>query len=177
MVRSVMHWRPCRNFPDYDVSDCGEVRRNANCANQPHRRLRGYIDMDGYIRYAMRDADGVQRAALAHRLVAEAFIGPPPSEHHQVAHRNGSRTLNIPDNLRWALCHENEADREAHGTRPKGQRNPKARLTDDDVRYIRRRYPEIKAARGDVSELDRRFGITRSQVIRIVRREAWRHVA
>lgn len=171
-----MEWRISPTFPDYEVSDCGELRRSSAVANQPNRRLRGYIDADGYLKYGIRDKLGRKTTALSHRLVAEAFIGPAPSPLHQVAHSNGSRILNIPSNLRWALLSENEEDRAIHGTRPTGIRNPKARLTDDDVRAIRKRYREIKEARGKVSELDEQFGITRSQVIRIARGLAWSHV-
>lgn len=172
----LMEWRQCPSFRDYEVSDCGEVRRASHASNQPGRRLRGYIDADGYLQYSIRTDDGVKTHALAHRLVAEAFIGPAPSIEHQVAHNDGSRIHNVPSNLRWALYAENEADRELHGTRPAGMRNPKARITEDDVRYIRRRYREIKLERGRVAELDEQFGIGRSQIIRIARGQAWGHV-
>ncbi len=172
-----MEWRLVPDFPDYEVSECGDLRRADCCQNQPGRRLRGYIDTDGYLRYGVRRSDGTKTHISAHRAVAQAFIGPAPSAEHQVAHNNGSRLFNVPGNLRWALLAENEADRISHGTRPTGKRNPRARLSEEDVRYIRRRYPEIKSNRGDVSELDRMFNITRSQVIRIARRQAWRHVA
>ena len=37
-----------------------------------------------------------------HRLVAKAFLPPPPSdEHTQVMHIDGDRANNRPDNLKW----------------------------------------------------------------------------
>lgn len=172
-----MEWRQCPNWPDYEVSDCGEMRRAGHVANQPGRRLRGFIDVDGYIRFGVRKEDGTKTSVLAHRMVAEAFLGLAPSEDAQVAHNNGSRILNTPENLRWATCLENQQDRAIHNTHPIGSRNPKAKLTDDDVRYIRRRYREIKEQRGDVAELDRKFGMCRTQIIRVARGQAWSHVA
>jgi hypothetical protein len=175
-MRAVLTWRACPGFSDYQVSDCGDVRRAPGAAFQPLRRLRGVIDPDGYVCFGMIHDDGRKRRPKAHQLVARAFIGPPPSPAHEVAHRNGSRLLNTPANLRWSLQIDNEADREAHGTRPKGAANPKAKISDDDVRYIRRRYREIKLARGRVAELDEQFNICRSQIIRIARGQAWSHV-
>lgn len=175
---TIMEWRECPRFPDYEVSECGDVRRKKDAPiHQSGRRLKGVVDPDGYIHYTLRTPSGGSSSATAHRLVAEAFLGPPPSPNHEVAHRNGSRLLNVPSNLRWSTSLQNQRDRIDHGTDPKGQRNGRARITDDDVRYIRRRYRELKLSRQPVAELDRKFGLTRSQIIRIAKREAWRHVA
>lgn len=38
---------------------------------------------------------------LVHRLVAKAFIGPPPLPRSQVNHKNGHKTDNQPTNLEW----------------------------------------------------------------------------
>lgn len=165
-----LEWRVCPRFPGHQVSDCGDLRILGG------RRLRGYINADGYIAYSIKSG-GAKVTVRAHTLVAEAFLGHRPSDRHEIAHRNGSRLLNTPTNLRWALRKENSDDRYRHGTHVKGCRNGRARLTDDDVRFIRSRYREIKDQRGDVSELDRRFGISRSQVCRIAQFKAWAHVA
>lgn len=174
---SQMEWRLCPRFSDYEVSDCGELRRAEHVGNQPGRRLRGVIDADGYIRYGVRKEDGSKSFVLAHRMVAEAFLGLAPSADAQVAHNNGSRLLNTPSNLRWATCLENQQDRSFHDTSPVGGRNPNAKITEDDVRYIRRRYREIKIERGRVAELDERFGLSRGQIIDIARGKSWAHVA
>jgi hypothetical protein len=43
-----------------------------------------------------------------HRLVCEAFHGPPPSEKHIVLHLNEEPTDNRPENLRWGTRKENQ---------------------------------------------------------------------
>lgn len=174
---STMEWRVCARFPTYEVSECGDVRRRLTSEIfQNGRVLKGVIDPDGYIHYTLRTPGGSSSSATAHRLVGEAFLGAPPSPEHQVAHNNGSRLLNTPGNLRWALTGENQRDRNPHGTDPKGVRNGRATITDRDVRYIRSRYFEIKLARGPVVELEKKFGLCRSQITRIARRQAWGHV-
>lgn len=73
---TTMEWRICPRFPDYEVSECGDVRRRAGGRiNQPGRRLQGHIDQDGYVRYTIRRTDGFRSPVPAHILVAEAFIG------------------------------------------------------------------------------------------------------
>jgi DNA invertase Pin-like site-specific DNA recombinase len=54
-----------------------------------------------------------------------------------------------------------------------GIRTPRARLTEDEVREIRRSY-----ANGGVSmrELGEEYGVTRTNIWRIVRRVSWRHL-
>lgn len=173
---TAMTWLPCPGYPDYDVSDCGDVRRSLIVSNQPGRRLRGCIDADGYICFSLRNANGDKHWVRANRIVALAFLGAPPDGAEEVAHNNGSRLLNTPSNLRWASTRSNQHDRREHGTSAAGIRNGRATITDDDVRYIRRRYREIKMARGQVAELDKQFNLTRSTIIRIARGESWSHV-
>ena len=81
-------------------------------------------------------------------------------------------------NLEWKTRAENHADIQIHGTALKGIRNGRAKITDDDVRFIRREYFEIKRdPRRSPSELDEKFGLCRSTIIDIARGKAWRHVA
>lgn len=42
-----------------------------------------------------------------HRLIAEAFIGPPPTTQHEVNHKNGVRCDNRVENLEWVTRREN----------------------------------------------------------------------
>ena len=173
---SEMEWRSCPRAPTYEVSECGDLRV---CADADHRlagkRLKGYITHDGYVAFNVKDT-GKARQLLSHVMVAEAFLGPKPSPQHEVAHGNGSRICNHWLNLRWDTRKGNDEDCELHGTARKGEANGRATITEDEVRYIRRRYGEIKASGGKVSELDDRFGLHRSTIVAIATRKAWRHV-
>lgn len=175
-----MEWRVCDRFPEYEISEWGDLRR---IVAAPHRsvgdRPRGYIDADGYLRYAFKLPDGSKANATAYRLVAEAFIGPAPTEAHEVAHRNGSRACAHYSELRWATRAENHADMLVHGTAPSvGERNPKAKITERDVIEIRREYRAIKNSRGarKVTELEARYGLHRATVISIARGKSWQHI-
>lgn len=168
-----MDWRVAPRFTTFEVSEFGDVRRRGTTS-----RVAGQIDPDGYIRYSLTRDDGVRVTVAAHRLVLETFVGPPPSEKHVSAHGNGSRIYCHHSNLRWATSQDNQDDRTFHGNTPSGTRNPKARITDADVVDIRREYRLIKQ-RGSgrkVSELDKKYGLCRTQVIRIATGQAWSHV-
>jgi len=75
-----------------------------------------------------------------HRLVCEHANGPPPAGLY-AAHCCGNASCVNPYHLRWATPRENQMDRHAHGTiiRPdaRGERNPSAKLTEAQVRWIR----------------------------------------
>lgn len=170
-------WKKCPRFPDHEVSNCGDLRRALRPdVSRNGQYIKGIIDPDGYIRYCIKH-EGSSYNVSAHVLVAEAFIGEKPSPKHQVAHNNGSKKLNTPNNLRWATTLENQNDRLLHGTDTRGVGNGRATITEDDVRFIRKKYFDIKITRGDVSSLDKMFNLTRSQIIRIAKRQAWAHVS
>ena len=175
-----MEWRQCVGYPAYEVSECGDVRRIQNSKTRKSgARLRGFIDIDGYRRYSLLNASGEKcPGIICHRLVAEAFIGPAPSPDHEVAHNNGSRVSCYFRDLRWATRVENDADRQVHDTAPKGERNPRAKITEADVRFIRSEYRAIKhGGEGrSVTELEIKFGLHRATIIDIARGRSWSHI-
>ncbi len=176
---SAMDWRRCAEFPDYEVSESGDVRR---LTSSPTRvagwRLRGFVNSDGYLAYALLDPTGLKRAVTAHVLVATAFLGARPSSAHEVAHDNGSRVECHYRNLRWATRKENHSDIQVHGTALKGVKNGRAKITEQDVTDIRREYVAIKNSRGtrSVAELDVRYGIHRATVLGIAKGKTWKHL-
>lgn len=175
-----MQWRVAAGFPDYEVSEYGDVRRSRDMRTRRAGSLaKCYVNVDGYLAVVLRTA-GEKKAVLVHRLVAQTFIGPAPSPLcNEVAHRNGSRLANHYTNLRWSTRGENHADIQVHGTHLKGMANGNSKITDDDVRVIRREYREIKASGSgrSVAELENRFGLHRATVVKIAMGRAWRHVA
>lgn len=88
--------------------------------------------------YAICHRDG--RNHFASRLVCEDTHGQAPSPGHQAAHGCGNGHLGCVTkrHLRWATPTENKADELMHGTRCRGESAPTAKLTEDQVRAVRR---------------------------------------
>lgn len=168
-----MEWKRAVGFPQYEVSESGDLRRVATGT-----RLKGYINTDGYPEYCIRDVIGRVHHITAHRLVIEAFIGPEPHEKMEVAHKDGSRLNSHKSNLRWATRQSNSDDRNIHGTTIAGENNMHAKITVQDVLDIRREYREIKrpGSGRQVAELDEKYGLCRSTIIRIANGKSWSHI-
>jgi hypothetical protein len=166
-------WRPAAGFQKYEVSSFGRVRRIAAYrTTQVGKLLRFDTDKDGYSIATLSDDACRFRKVKVNRLVCATFHGEPPSSEHVAAHNNGIRSDNGSDNLRWATEAENFADRYLHQTDPTGERNPRAKLTEDDVNLIRSHlmFGEKKAV------LARLFDVTETTIRGIETNRLWRHL-
>ena len=137
-LAAVEHWRPIAECPSYEVSSWGAVRRRGRRAVKP-------TPLHGYMRVCLSEQNR-KLGRTVHRLVAAAFLGPPPFASAMVAHNDGDRTNNRLDNLRWASALENQADRHRHedARRERGEdpRVGEALERDGETRY---RIEEIQS--------------------------------
>jgi hypothetical protein len=182
-ILSTEQWRPIPEWEGvYDVSDQGRVKSLARVIHQTSRWGKpmtrrwaetilkpARVGSGGYLAVSLWIARS-QLVARVSRLVLLAFVGPPPSPECQAAHGNGDKDDNRLVNLRWATPMQNSADQVMHGTDPVGERNPAARISAMQADEIRRVYQQggIKQV-----ELAARFGLTQTQISRIVRNESW----
>lgn len=154
----------------YQVSDLGNIRRT--------REMRhGTLPAWGLIRcrpnnhgYLMFNTtlDGRPLNVALHRIVMETFVGPCP-EGLQVAHLNGRRDDPRLTNLAYVTAAENNNHKLAHGTTQRGEQNPAAKITADDVR-------DIRASKAPYPVLSAKYGLTRCHISDIRRGAAWRHI-
>ena len=117
--------------------------------------------------------NGRRTCKTVHRLVALAFHGDKRNALHcEVAHLDNDRTNARADNLKWVSKVENRSHRILHGTDDRGEKNHFAKLTEDDVREIRKR-----AAAGEgCTALGRAFGVHEKTIRNIRDKKKWRHV-
>ena len=116
---------------DYEITAEGLVinKRNGHVLKpQPNGK--------GYLRVVL----GGKRY-FVHRLVAEKFI-PNPEEKEQVNHIDGNKLNNRASNLEWVTNTENRKHAVEHGLHMSGEDCPWAKLTKNDVLFIRA-HPEI----------------------------------
>ena len=143
-TRAAEEWKPVVGWEGvYDVSSWGRVYsrpRTVQRYGRPMlikgRYLSLYVGNHGYP-VANLTRDGVSVKHLVHRLVCRAFHGAPSNELAEVGHRNGKRTDAHARNLRWVTRLENEADKILHRTRPQGEGHYAAKLSDDEVLWIK----------------------------------------
>ncbi len=109
---------------------------------------------------------------FVHRIVLEAFVGPRPLG-MVVCHEDGNPVNNRLTNLRWGTRKENEADKERHGRRRHGEKHQNSKITEEDVREIRRAWANREMTQKKLGE---KFGLTRTGVQSIVKGQTWRHV-
>jgi hypothetical protein len=172
-------WRSVPGYEGvYEVSNLGRVAscfRQTPCSRHgtrtyPRRVLKLRPTSGGYVRAGLAYG-GTTRTLLVHRLVAMAFLGPPP-EGMEVCHNNGQRADNRATNLRWDTRVNNHADMAAHGTAMRGERQHQAKLTEDKVRHIRRSYAEGVSR----AALAKQHGVAWSTIQAVTARRNWRHV-
>jgi len=159
-MKHVTLWKPIKEFPDYEISEFGIVRR-----------LDGKIMLQFmspvYAKVTLtRDKKHYSRSI--HRLVALAFLGKPPTEKHHAAHIDGHSWNNHYSNLKWCTASENQNDRIKHGTMYTP--NYRRRLTRKDAFEI---YHSLET----ISALADKYGVSMRHVQNIRSGKKWKSVA
>jgi AraC-like DNA-binding protein len=138
------------------------VRKRLNDAGVPIRHTTpigrsASIDSGGYARWG---------STRVHRIVAEAWYGPPPTPRHHVNHKDGDKLNNHPDNLEWVTPTENYVHAMRIGL-------VKSLFSDDQVRAIR--YLRARGVR--VIDVAAAVGLTdNGKISRVANRVSYAHV-
>ena len=157
-----IEYRPSLTHPEYLAGSDGSI------IGKSGRLLRLQLNPKGYLSFqAQVDGRGVR--AYAHIAVCEAFQGGRP-EGKEVAHLNGDAGDNRPDNLAWKTRAENHADKRGHGTHVQGEAIGWAKLTEADVREIR------KLDHLPTTIVGRMYNVTPASITHIRSGRNWKHV-
>jgi hypothetical protein len=167
-------WKPVVEFPQhYEVSSFGNVKSvhayhpsNVGRIRKPQHDKRGYVvfllsvNSKPYLRYA-------------HRLVAEAFLGPI-GEGMEVNHKDGDKGNPQLSNLEIVSRSENRA----HSYRVLGvapnravETNGNASLSWAKVDAIRAEYA---AGGSSYLKLSRAFGVSKTAIANVLKKRCWR---
>ena len=137
-----------------------------------------HMDTNCWVWTAARDPKGYGhlwhhgRLEGSHRLSLSFVLGRMPEPF--ALHACDNPACVRPDHLSEGTRSRNgkEAYNRGLNPRPIGRENGRAKLTESDVREIRRRYGEGET---QVS-LGSHYGLDNAHISRIVRRKAWAHV-
>ena len=162
-----VEWMPIPGLPGYEACRSGLIRCVISRRGSHLGVLKATKHHKGYARHGISSQDGRRVTKLAHYLVAQTFLGDPkPGQ--VVNHKNGIKGDNRADNLEWATLAENTslAWRTGLCTPAKGESNGSAKLTSAIAM-------EIRESNASSASLAARFGVSKVQVNKIKRKEAW----
>ena len=153
-------WKDIPSAPGYKASSDGKIR------GLRVDELRPSLDKDGYETIGVY-CGGKGKTVKVHRLVCEAFHGPPPLSKPMVAHLDGNPSNNRPCNLIWADARENSRHAQQHGTHPQGEDSAVAKLSEQQV-------VEIWLSAYSSRRLARKFGVSLGAITSIRGGKAWK---
>lgn len=158
-----IEWRPVPRYDGYSVSTCGQMIG-------PRGLMRPMSAEKGHL-YVLTRRPGVPRKLFVHRAVLLAFEGAPPPGKPFALHRDDDPRNNDLGNLYWGSFQDNADDCVRNGRRPRGSVSVSAKLSEGQVREIRRRRP-AETLRALASE----FGVSHTAVRRACVGTNWRHL-
>lgn len=136
------------------------------------RYLKPCLNQTGY--YAISLSDGIKKSSyLLHRLIALTYI-PKVDGKDFINHIDGVKTNNKISNLEWCTRSENVLHAEAHGLmrHPKGEDSGTSKVTEEQVREIRRRFSEGEFC----YKIAEDFPLGKSAVNYIANGTTWKHL-
>ena len=113
-----MSWVTITDFPNYEVSDAGEVRNSVT-----GKILKNAVDKDGYHVITLSLGSRKEKKTVkVHRLVAICHISNPENK-PQVDHLDRDKTNNDATNLQWVSNTENQQNKGFYSHKAIGDRH------------------------------------------------------
>lgn len=169
----------------YEVSNLARVRRVGRAAMVGNGRGGGArlgrviatLNHRGGYKAVQLWKDGNMQRPLLHCVVADAFLGRRPLG-KEVNHIDGNKGHNEHTNLEYVTRSENMLHAYATGLRvpgqlPTGESHHGSKLSDEQVREIRRLYDPGKHG---TPRLAKTFCVDRTTIRAIVRGETWKEL-
>ncbi len=154
-------------YPGLVISDDGRIQGPSGQWLKPCPDSGGYM----FITHCS-GSRATQKRRRVHIIVCTVFHGHRPFLGAVAAHRDGDKSNNSAANLRWTTHAENNGpDKDLQGRTARGGRNASAKLTEDDVRELRRDWSEgVWATKKEAAAY---FGVTDVLIGKVLRGEVW----
>lgn len=184
MMRNNEEFRPVPGYEGrYEISNLGRVkslprmtRHSEGRTKKVPGRFLAQAPSKGYLTVRLYREQGAGITNLVHRILAMAFISAPPFDGAHVNHIDGNRLNNEASNLEWCTHLQNTRHAISIGLfKPKGQDASRAKLTNEQVLEIRRRYKPFDPVNGG-KPLAKEFGVSNALIGNIAARRYWTHI-
>lgn len=172
-------WKDIEGYEGfYQISNLGRVKSLGGWCGTAKRKEKirsTSLTHDGYVKVRLVH-QGKDKTVRVHRLVAEAFI-PNPESKDTVNHIDGNKKNNAVSNLEWVDRTEQMLHAYNLGLKSSrvGSQNSNAKLTDEQVREIRKSYVPYSKEFGTVT-LAKKYGVTNRVIGLIVKNETYKNV-
>lgn len=168
-----LDFRPVVDVQGYMISNDGQVLSLKK--KRPFLR-RSFVDSGprgGWLSVKLSENNKCKNYAV-HRLVASAWIGPPPTKKHCINHKNGIKIDNRMQNLEWVTHKENmqHAYRVLYPGSHRGQQNGRSKLSNENVLEIRNLRKNGMLLK-DVAKI---YKVSLSVIARICNKYSWSHL-
>ena len=151
----------------YYVSKNGEIY-----SNKLKRLLSISVDKDGYERVNVVTKQGKRKLSVG-KIILATFKGYPPKSmiDPTVEHKDGVRNNNKIFNLEWLERAENSSRRRIT---PKGEKNPKNKLSPSEVHEICTLLQDKSTSLFDIAQ---QYNVSKDDIRDIKRRRIWKDIS
>ena len=154
----------------YQISTYGRVKSSQN---GKVKILKPCLNTKGYLCVFLFKNKN-RKIFTIHQLVADAFI-PNPDNKPEVDHKFNNKFDNYFENLRRVTSSENKKYAYETGAKKSGQEHQQAKLTNEQVRWIRKNYIPGDSEFGQ-GALAKNFDMSQSAISFIISGRSYKHV-
>ena len=162
----MVQWKKVKDYPNYSVSEDGQVR------NDVTENIMSQSLVGGYPMIGLRNQEG-RKMLYVHRLVATAFLSNPEN-YPECNHINAIKQDNRVENLEWCTREWNMRHAWDNGLMRahRGASAWNSKITEEQVLQIR----ELRSQGLTLMKLKDMFNIGLTAVYNIVKRKTWSHI-